>query len=293
MKYGHSVFHESSTYDDNCIMHAFDSMSIYWAVGIKLIIDCVHNGATRIITNRPYSPKFQLQLIERYRSTHVFTVPYHLIGCLMNELIHETDLSCVKQLTFYGGRMPPSLAPELSLFFPNAKLVSWYELTEMGTVSIGRLDVVGDNCGERLVDGCIAKIVDVDGNRCGPNVNGEVVIRKKYKFGGYLDDAVATAATMDDDGWFKTGDIGHFDERGLLYIEDRKKNSIFVIYFEAVVLPSELEEYLISVPDIEEVCIVGIPTTVGASLPAAVIVRDPDSKLSEHEVYNLIAGDTI
>lgn len=78
----------------------------------------------------------------------------------------------------------------------------------------------------QLVNGAKIKIIDEKGNRCGIDVEGEICVKARFKFLGYYKNPQLTADVMDSDGFFKTGDIGHIDSDGYLYVSDRKKNII-------------------------------------------------------------------
>lgn len=288
VKYGHSAYSEPEIYEAGGIALRFDS--IFWTCGIKYIIDCVYNGMTRVITAKPYSSELQFQLVEKYKATIISVVPFSLTGCLKNDLIKKADLSSVKQISTHGGKVPTSLIAEIKQYFQNADLFSSYGLTEIGVVTKCQLDPEEKNCREWIANGCEIKIVDENGNHCGPKMSGEIFVKKTYKFPGYLDDPEATAAAVDEMGYFRTGDVGFFNEYGVLCIGDRKKNTIDTFYFNAVIMPYEMEESIITMPGVKEVCVVGIPTASGSELPAAVIVRKPDFNLSKHNVFNLVAG---
>lgn len=268
-----------------------DIFSIHWTVGILVIIDTIHSGAMRIITEQPPSPTLQLHLIEKYKVNFLSAVPFDLIAYLKSEMIHKMDLSHMKRIISYGSKLPCKLVAQFNHHFPNASVISSYGLTEIGEVSLCYLDAKDEIGEERLVDGCVAKIVDSNENRCGPNMSGEIRIKKKYQFAGYFKDPIATEAAVDDEGFFRTGDIGYFDDNGILYIGDRMKNVINLFYSDGILIPAEVEEVLIKLSDIKEVCVVGIQITSGACLPAAVVVRQPNSTISQHDVYNTVAGN--
>lgn len=215
-----------------------------------------------------------------------------MVPCLKSDQINKTDLSSIKTICVFGCKLAPTLIPTINRYFHNAKCFSVYGMTEIGAITNKTIDTQGKSSGEILCEGRVAKIVDVNGNRCGPNVNGEICTKLRGEFLGYLDDPEANAAAIDEEGFFRTGDIGHFDDSGILFIEDRKKNVITVYYFDGVALPSEMEECLIAVPNIQEVCVVGIPIQSGTDLPAAVVVRKPNSNLSRRDVFNVVAGET-
>lgn len=290
MSYGHTIYNEPFIYESNSVI--LDIFSIYWTVGIKVIIDAIHSGAIRIISRKSPLPTLQLHLIEKYQVNFLSAVPFKLIAYLKSEMIHKMDLSHVKRITSYGSKLPCQLVAQFKHHFPNAHLISLYGLTEIGAVSLCYLDADDEIAGERLVDGCIAKIVDSNENVCGPNMSGEIRIKKKYKFAGYFKDPIATEAAVDENDFFRTGDIGYFDENGILYIGDRMKNVINLFYFAGIMIPSEVEDVLIKMADIKEVCVVGIQITSGACLPAAVVVRQPNSHIDQHDVYTEVSGNT-
>lgn len=231
-----------------------------------------------------------MRIIEKYNVTILYNAAYQFIASIKNNLIHSTDLSSVKRIYFFGTKIPASFLAETVRYFPNAKLESWYGMAEIGIATVATMKVQDEN-GGKLVDGYMAKIIDSNENRCGPNTRGEIRIKRKYKFLGYFNDPEATGAAVDEEGFYRTGDLGHFDENGLLFVDDRQKNVIRVFYFIEVLIPAEIESYLTTLPDIPEVCVVGIPHSFGSALPAAVIVREPNSNLSQRDVFDAVAGE--
>lgn len=259
-----------------------------------VILACIKSGATRIITNKSYGPELQLKIMQKYAVTTLYSGIFQLIACVKNELISKTNLSNVNHIYSYGAKVPFSLVTDAKRFFPNAKLTSFYGMTELGIVSQCPWEQSGNFIAGRIVDNCIAKIIDENGENCGPNVNGELCVKKTYKFLGYLDDAILNAAAIDSNGFMKTGDIGYFDDNGILCIKDRKKNSILnVFYFRGMILPAEIEECLNGLADVEQVCVVGVPATAGSELPAAVIVLKANSQLNQRDIYNIVAGELV
>lgn len=274
-------------FDANTVLFSCDT--IYWTVGCRPIFNSIYNGFVRILSSKAFAPDLQLEIIEKYKVTNLSNTPFILTACLKNDAIQKANLSSVKRILCYGGILPHTLVTDIKRHFPNAELVNLYGLTETGEVSMGNVDDCNVSCG-KLCKNCTVKIIDDDGNRCGPNVNGELCVKTEHQFLGYFNDTDANAAAIDREGYFKTGDIGHFDDVGNLYIEDRKKNVMMVFYFESVLLPSKIEDCLIKVPGVKEVCVVGIELAIHAYLPAAVIVRDSSLNLSQRDVYNVVAG---
>lgn len=270
---------------------AFSNDLIYWTAAIKPITDSIYNGFCRVITSGPFTPELRLTLIQQFKVTVLYIYAHNLVLCLKSECIKKMDLSSVKSIYTYGGKWPSSLGATFKRYFPNsANCLSWYGMTEVGAMTKAKIDADGLIGDAELCEDCQLKIIDESGNRCSPGMNGEVCYKLKHEFRGYLDDPKANETAIDDEGFFHTGDVGRFDENGHLSIEGRTKNDITVFYSDRIILPSEMEEYLLTVPDILEACVVGVPVAFGGNLPAAVIIRKKDSELTTHDVHNVIAG---
>lgn len=101
------------------------------------------------------------------------------------------------------------------------------------------------------------QVVNDQGHRLGPDEDGELLVRPPFTFLGYWRDAAATSEAVDRDGWLHTGDVGHFDENGFLYLSDRKKD--ILKYRNYQISPSELENIILRIKGVANVCVVGIP----------------------------------
>lgn len=229
--------------------------------------------------------------MQTYKVTTLWSGLFQLVACLKCDQICSADLSSVRRICSYGSKMTLNFVNEINRYFPNANTTAWYGATEIGLVCQRFFESEGNNGTGQLIDDCTAKIINENGIKCGQNIDGELCVKKRYKFTGYIDDLQLTANAIDSEGFMKTGDIGYFDKNGTLFIKDRKKNSILnVFYFRGMVIPSEIEDYLTSLSDIEEACVVRISVTAGSDLPAAVIVKNLNSNLSQQEVFKVVAG---
>lgn len=135
-----------------------------------------------------------------------------------------------------------------------------------------------------------AKIVDDNGNRCGPFSVGELCLKNNTKLFGYYGDAAATEAAIDSEGFLHTGDMAYFDKNCYLHVEGRKKDIAKVFYFYGVLVPYPIEECLSALPGVSEVCSVAVPIACGSGLPAAVVVKSPGSNITKKDIYNAIAS---
>lgn len=112
--------------------------------------------------------------------------------------------------------------------------------------------------------------------------SGELLFRGPNIMKGYFKNEEATRAMISSDGWLRTGDIGHYDENGLLYISDRLKELIKVNALQ--VAPAELEGILRTHPAILDAVVVGIPNATYGEVPKAFVVRRPDADVTESDV---------
>jgi long-chain acyl-CoA synthetase len=121
--------------------------------------------------------------------------------------------------------------------------------------------------------------------RTGPD--GQILVRGDVVMSGYWNDPGATAATLTD-GWLATGDIGHFDERGFLYLTDRSKDVI--ISGGSNIYPREVEEALLLHPAVREAVVVGVPDPVWGESVCAYVVRSPGAPADENTLITHCQG---
>lgn len=135
------------------------------------------------------------------------------------------------------------------------------------------------------------KIVNIDDSThtgIGSNQPGEVLARSPSNMKGYYRNENATKATFTDDGWLRTGDIGFYDENGLLFITDRLKELIKVNGLQ--VAPAELESILRNHPDILDAAVIGIPDEKCGEIPKAFVIRRPASTANSNDIQNFVAN---
>jgi len=120
------------------------------------------------------------------------------------------------------------------------------------------------------------------GGEAGVGQPGEIVIRGHNVMKGYLGRPEATAEAIDADGWFRTGDIGTRDADGYLYVVDRKKDMIIRGGFN--VYPRELEEVLLTHPQVSMAAVVGVPHPTHGEEVKAFVVRVPGASVTEPEL---------
>lgn len=269
----------------------YNPATLAWLPGILSLVLGTICGSTRVITDEEFSIELQLRLIGQYKITLIDNLPVDLIDMLKSELLSTSDLSSLRNVIVGGYKVPLSVLREFNSHLPNGNVHNLYGLTETGTISVdfpafSGIDMVG--C---LGFGASVKIVDKLGNRCGVGEDGELHIKSRHKIIGYYNNQQLTDQSLDDEGYFMTGDIGHIDENGHLYITDRIRNQI--LHRNGWIYPGEIEDELLKWNEIQNVCVIGISNEPIFEVPAAAIVRAKASKITEDDVCTFVEGDLI
>ena len=105
---------------------------------------------------------------------------------------------------------------------------------------------------------------------------------------GYLNNPEATAASIDEEGWFKTGDVGYVDADGSWFITDRLKELIKYKGFQ--VPPAELEAVLLTHPAVADAAVIGIPDEEAGEVPKAFVVLGPGREASAEEIVEHVSA---
>jgi long-chain acyl-CoA synthetase len=130
------------------------------------------------------------------------------------------------------------------------------------------------------IEGVEMKVVDDEGNEVAQGEPGEIVIRGHNIMKGYWNRDEATREAIDDDGWFKSGDMATVDEDGYFFIVDRKKDMIIRGGYN--VYPREVEEVLYEHPAVAEAAVLGVPhPELGEEVGAAVAVKSGQEVAAE------------
>lgn len=139
--------------------------------------------------------------------------------------------------------------------------------------------------------GTEAKIVKIDDETFSGldlGESGELLVRSPSVMKGYLNNETATAETIVNGNWLRTGDIATYDENGFFYITDRIKELIKVKGFQ--VAPAELEDILREHPNVLDAGVIGINHSKYGEVPRAFVVARPDSGLTEKELQDYVAS---
>ncbi len=201
-----------------------------------------------------------LALVERERVTFLPGAPTIYQTILEHPSLGHHDISSLRVAVTGAADIPVELIRRMAEELPFQSIVTGYGLTEGATLTGSQpgdsFETIAGTAG-RAMDGLEVRVVGPDNAEQPRGEPGEVVARGYSIMSGYFDDPEGTRATIDDDGWLHTGDLGVMDERGYLRIVGRLKDMFIVGGFNAY--PAEIENALLAHPGIAQVAVIGIP----------------------------------
>lgn len=263
----------------------------YWASGFyACVTSAVSQINTMITTKQRFDVNILIELIEKYGVNRFVCPPSQLSEIIRSEALAKANLSTLNSIIVGGSAVSQYLREKFRTKFPNIRLSVVYGMSEY-TIGFPLGDDNGVSVGGMLMDNVEVKIVDDDGNRLGVGHQGELRVRNsRYNFLGYYGNPEATQSAIDNEGFFITGDIGYFDEHNHLYIIDRKKEILKYKNFQYN--PSEIEEVIEMMEEVEHVAVVGVPDPDVTDLPTAVVVLKIEfkNKISEKFIQEFVAS---
>jgi acyl-CoA synthetase (AMP-forming)/AMP-acid ligase II len=257
--------------------------------GMQVLMNLgLYLGAT-IVTMPRFDLEQFLSLHQEHGLTRAFVAPPMVVALAKHPLVDNYDLSALKNI--FSGAAP--LSAELAIEAGerlDCEVVQGYGMTELSPVTHatphgkfkpGSAGMTVPNTQVRIVD-------PSNGESLGVDADGEVWIKGPQVMKGYLNNDEATKSTIDDEGWLHTGDVGHVDSDGHLYVVDRLKELIKFKGFQ--VPPAELEALLLTHPKVADAAVIGLPDDDAGEIPAAYVVLRPDTEATAEEIQEFIAG---
>ncbi|MBL8546707.1 MAG: fatty acid--CoA ligase [Hyphomonadaceae bacterium] len=236
------------------------------------------NGVKNVVA-RDFNPMEALEVIPRERIAKMFMVPAALQFVIRMPRAREIDYSSLTHILYGASPMPVDLLRECMDVF-GCGFVQQYGMTETtGTVTYLPPADHDPKGNERMrsaglpMPGVEMAILDPEGKRLGPNEIGEIATRSAANMKGYWRKDEATAATVDGDGWLRTGDAGYIDADGYVFIQDRIKDMI--ISGGENVYPAEVENAVHGHPHVAEVAVIGVPDETWGEAVKAIVVPKP------------------
>lgn len=244
-------------------------------------------GTAYIHPARHFQADEILRIIKKERITFISLIPthYNLILNASNKA-KKHDVSSIKKLLCSSAPVSKHTKKEIMKFFHGVKLYEAYGSTEAGLVTIlkpeDQLEKLG-SIGYEALGTDFIKLLDENDTEVGINEVGELYSRGPMLFKEYHKMPEKTYKYFRGE-WFSAGDLAKRDEDGFYYIVDRKDNMI--ITGGEHVYPSEVQEIIISHPDVFDAAIIGLPHEKWGEQVTAVVVPREKSKINEKKIID-------
>lgn len=244
----------------------------------------------RVVMMYKWDPKKAVELINHHQLTNFVGVPsqsYELV-----DAAGDTSMPSLLDIGSGGAKRPPEHVKLLKKKFPNANPASGYGLSETNAlgciISLDDYQKHPDSTGRPVPPVTDIKIMTEEGEAQTGEV-GEIWIRSPANFRGYLNLPEETAKSLTPDGWFKSGDLGRFDEEGFLYIVDRTKDVI--IRGGENISSLEVEHRAHEFPGVAEVAAFSVPDEVLGERVGLVVYPKPGATVEPLALRDFIASE--
>jgi acyl-CoA synthetase (AMP-forming)/AMP-acid ligase II len=258
--------------------------------GMIVVMSYILYVGGTVVTMPRFDLEQFLQLMQDYKITRAALVPPICLALAKHPIVDNYDLSSLEHIISgaapLSGELQQAVGQRLDCL-----VTQGYGLTETSPVThatpndpakvkTGAVGFCIRNSEMRIVDPNTGQDVDY-------HKEGEIWIRGPHVMKGYLNHPEATAATIDQDGWLHTGDLGYVDEDDYLYVVDRLKE--LIKYKGLQIAPAELEGLLIEHEAIADAAVIPVPNEEAGEIPKAFVVLKPNQTLTAEEVMAHVA----
>jgi acyl-CoA synthetase (AMP-forming)/AMP-acid ligase II len=262
--------------------------------GAHMLPQVARGAKSVLLPDTSFDEEAAWRLVEEHRIGNMFTVPTILTRLARHPSVDRYDHSSLRHVIYAGA--PMYREDQRFILEKLGKVIVQYyglgEVTGNITALPPRDHHLSDNemrigsCGFARTGMEIA-IKDPEGNRLGPDAQGEICVRGPAVFAGYHDNPEANAKALKG-GWFHTGDLGRLDAEGYLYITGRASD--MYISGGSNVYPREAEEVLLTHPAVAEVAVLGVPDPKWGESGVAVVVRETGAAAEEKDLLAFLDG---
>jgi acyl-CoA synthetase (AMP-forming)/AMP-acid ligase II len=262
--------------------------------GIHALPQVARGAATVLLSGERMDCAEAWRLVERHRVTNMFTVPTILTMLTRHDAVDRYDHTSLRYVIYAGAPMYRAdqvhalgkLGTVLVQYFGMGEVTGNITVLPRELHSLDDAEMPVGSCGVPRT-GMEVAILDLDGGYLPPDTTGEICVRGPGVFAGYHNNPEATAQATRF-GWFHTGDLGHMDAQGFVYITGR--SSDMYISGGSNVYPREIEEALLMHPSVAEACVVGMPDARWGESGVAVLVAVPGVAIDERELLGHLDG---
>jgi long-chain acyl-CoA synthetase len=260
------------------------NVPLHHGMGSGLVHRAIECG-NKMVLMRRYDAETSISLIEAHKVTYWFAVPTMLqrMAALPAETLDRYDVGSIRSIMTGTAPVPGSLKHWVVDHFGSC-LTEGYGSTETGMITslAPEEQLVRPESSGRPYRHVDVKIVDAAGRRLGPNRTGEILVRTPTTISQYLGTGLLGPDVVDDEGFFRMGDVGYFDDDGYLFITDRVKDMI--ISGGVNIYPAEIEAALVRHPSVSAAAVIGVPNDEYGEEVVGFIEASPGASASEEEL---------
>ena len=247
-------------------------LAFYYAYGASVLHTHLITGGCVVLAQNLLFPHLLMDTIARERISGFCGVPSTYALLLERVKLGDYDLSSLRYITQAGGAMSPTLTRRMRAALPDARLFVMYGQTEATSrltwLPPERLDEKISSVGIPI-DGVQLRIAREDGSDAVIDEPGEVQVRGANVMRGYWNNPDASAAVMHE-GWLRTGDMGHLDADGYLFLAGRRSDMIKTGAHR--VHPNDIEDVIVELAGVSEAAVIGIDDDVLGQVIKAFVV---------------------
>jgi len=265
-----------------------NTLPLFHVGGLNILTTPALNAGASVVMHPKFEPEATYDAIEQERITLTVLVPAQLEMMMAHPRWRSADLSSLRMITTGSSIVPERLIR--AVHERGVPLVQVYGSTETCPIATyQKREDAHRKAGSagRPALRCEVRVVDAAECDLPAGETGEIVVRGANIMAGYWQAPQATAAVMHD-GWFHSGDMGHWDVDGFLFVDGRKKEMI--ISGGENIYPAEIENVLVECEAIAEAAVVGRPDERWGEVVVAVVVPKAAASLSREQVLQLFEG---
>lgn len=262
--------------------------------GVHQLTQVARGVKTVLMPTERFDVETVWQLVRDWRISTMFTVPTILKLIVEHPSTADADISSLRYVIYAGApmyredqkRALATLGPVLVQYFGLGEVTG--NITVLPPSAHDPDDATAriGTCGYPRT-GIEVQVQDADGHEVAPGETGEICCIGPAVFAGYYNNPKANAESFRD-GWFRTGDLGHMDEAGFMYITGRQSDMF--ISGGSNVYPREIEEKILTHPAISEVAVLGMPDPLWGEVGWAVCVARDGASVAEDELAAYLDG---
>ena len=273
------------------------TVPLYHVAGIQAMLAGVYGGRT-LVMMRQFEVKEWLETVQQEKATRAMLVPTMLKWVIDDPDFKKYDLKSLQVVTYGGAPMPFEVIKKAIQEMPWVRFINAFGQTETASTitTLGpedhriegteeeiekKLKRLTSSIGKPLPDVQV-KIVDEEGNTLPPLEIGEIFAKGPRIMTGYWKDEEKTSKVMSKDGWLRTADKGWMDEDGYIYLAGRGDDMI--IRGGENISPEEVEDVILSHPEVEDVAVIGVPDPEWGQEPRAIVVLKGEGRASKDDI---------